>query len=375
MTKRANGQGSVYRDGDRWIAAVTVKDLAGRTKPLRRSAHTKREADRLLRTLQRDRESGLRLDRGEPSVRDVLREWLDAVRDEVRPATFASYEIQARLHIAPHIGHLPARALQASDARDVLRAAQERGLSPASVRYVRKCLHMALEYAVREQLVMRNVVEAVRGPQVPKPPIQPYTVEEITQLRTALEGQRLAALVDVVVAVGLRLSEALGLTWSAVDLEARRLRVDWQLQRDDDGFVLTEPKSASGHRVVGLPAFAAQSLRAHRVRQLEERLTIGDAWENELDLVFTTEHGRPLHRRNVLRWWQGLLEREGLPVRGLKELRHTAATLLHAQGATAKDVQETLGHSDVRITLNVYTALYDERKREIADRMDAALGG
>jgi integrase len=136
-------------------------------------------------------------------------------------------------------------------------------------------------------------------------------------------------------------------------------------------FTLDEPKSLHGRRTIQLPKFAADALRAHRDRQEFEAKRAGDAWDNELGLVFTTELGRPLHRRNILRWFQNLLEREELPVRDLKALRHTVASLLHHQGASPRDVMEALGHSDIRITLNTYTSLFAERRRELADGMDA----
>jgi len=116
------------------------------------------------------------------------------------------------------------------------------------------------------------------------------------------------------------------------------------------------------------------ALRGHRRLQVQERLRCGPGWSNDLGLVFTTATGRPLHRRNVLRWFQGVLRRAGLPVRGIKELRHTAASLLHAQGLSSREIMEVLGHSDVRITLNTYTHVFDENRRRAAEHMDAALG-
>ena len=185
----------------------------------------------------------------------------------------------------------------------------------------------------------------------------------------------------MVVALGLRESEALGLTWDDVDLDERTLRVRHQLQRRDGEFVLAPLKSLGSQRTVALPAFAGEALRRHHAAQSRERLALGVNWENVLDLVFITPTGRPLHRRNVLRWFQQLLEREGLPIRGIKELRHTAASLLHSQGLSPREIADLLGHSDVRITLEVYTHMFEEGKRRAADRMDelfparAALAG
>lgn len=374
MSKRGNGLGSTYQDGERWVAVVSYADLEGRRRRKKRMARSEREAKVLLRQLLGDVEGGVVLDR-DSTVADVIASWLPEVQEQVRPATYASYEAMARLHIVPAIGQLRARSLQPEHVRALLRDLTAGSLSPASVRYVRKVLHMALRHAEGARVVSRNVVTTVRGPSVPRTEIEPFTVEEIRRLLRAIEGERLKALVTVAVAVGLRVSEALGLRWEDLDLEAAVLRVRVQLLRQDGAFVLREPKTSSGRRDVALPTFAIAALKRHRARQNEERLASGPAWRGEpWGLVFCLEDGTPLHRRNVLRWFQDALEREGLPHRGLKELRHTAASLLHAQGASARDVMETLGHSDVRVTLNVYTHLFEDRKHEIAARMDAALG-
>lgn len=109
------------------------------------------------------------------------------------------------------------------------------------------------------------------------------------------------------------------------------------------------------------------------IAQYEDQLKAGGAWANDLDLVFTTGHGRPFHRRNVLRWFQDLLARVGLPVKGIKELRHTAASMLHSKGLSDREIMEVLGHSDVRVTMNIYTHIFDEGRRRAADKMDELL--
>ena len=119
---------------------------------------------------------------------------------------------------------------------------------------------------------------------------------------------------------------------AGLDLDARVVTVRHQLAFRAGGFELVEPKSHSGRRMLALPELAVAALRSHRRLQVQERLRSGPGWSNDLGLVFTSQTGHPLHRRNVLRWFQGVLRREGLPVRGIKELRHTAASLLHAQG-------------------------------------------
>jgi len=161
--------------------------------------------------------------------------------------------------------------------------------------------------------------------------------------------------------------------WADVDLEARRLHVRQQLQKQDGKLVLRPLKThAKGRRVIDLPDVLVAQLRAHRARQLEQRLLAGDRWQAS-DLVFTTKVGTPFSARNVYPEYIRLLARIGLPHRRFHDLRHTAASRLLAQGVPLHEVSKLLGHSGVQITADIYGHLAQERRREIADGIDAWL--
>ena len=133
-----------------------------------------------------------------------------------------------------------------------------------------------------------------------------------------------------------------------------------------------------GHRIhaptptIALPTVALFALKTHRVRQLEERLVAGGSWR-EHGLAFTSRIGTPLEPRNVTREFKNVLRRAGLPAVRFHDLRHTAATLLLVQGVSPRTVMETLGHSQVAITLETYSHVLPELRREAAAKMDAIL--
>jgi site-specific recombinase XerD len=114
------------------------------------------------------------------------------------------------------------------------------------------------------------------------------------------------------------------------------------------------------------------SLRAHAVTQAEDRERAGDRWQAS-GFVFTTKTGGPLDAKNVTHRFQALVKRAGLPQQRFHDLRHACASLLLAQGLNLKDVSETLGHSRIAVTVDLYGHMYDERRREIAERMDEIL--
>ena len=123
-----------------------------------------------------------------------------------------------------------------------------------------------------------------------------------------------------------------------------------------------DPKSAQSRRIVPLPAFCIAGLGQHRERQQLERDLAGDAWK-ETGYVFTSTIGTPLSDRNVLRDFHKLLTAAKLGKRRFHDLRHACVSLLAAQGVDAKEIAEIVGHSDVRLTKNVYQHSTDEAKR------------
>ena len=103
-----------------------------------------------------------------------------------------------------------------------------------------------------------------------------------------------------------------------------------------------------------MPGLVAAALKAHRTRQLKERLAAGGGWQDS-GLVFTTPIGTALDSRNSLRAFKAILKDAGLPDIRLHDLRHSCATLLLAQEVNPRVVQEVLGHSAITLTLGTYS--------------------
>ena len=276
-----------------------------------------------------------------------------------------------RLYIAPELGHRSLSRLAPQDLESLYGKLLAKGLSPRSVRLVHAVIHRALRQAERWSLVSRNVARLVDAPRPAAAEIRPFSPEEIRQLLTAAEGDRLGALYVLAVTSGLRQGELFGLRWADVDLDSELVRVRQQLHHTRDGWTFTEPKTRAGRRTVAIPRIAVAAMRQHRVRQNAERLRCGPAWE-DLDLVFTNETGRPCERRNLVRQsFQPLLERAGLRRVRFHDLRHSAATLLLAEGVHPKVVQERLGHASISITMDTYSHVLPTMQAEAAAKLDS----
>ncbi len=257
----------------------------------------------------------------------------------------------------------------------LLNAKSDTGLSPRTVAYIRSVLRQALRQGERWGMVGRNVASLAAPPRVPRREVRPLSPDQARRFLEAINGDRLESLYVLAIGTGLRQGEILGLSWADVDLDAATVTVTHALQRVDGRLVLVEPKSRTSRRVVPLPAFAIDALQAQRRRQRHDRLLAGSRWQaDERHFVFTTTVGTSLDGIAVTRRFQAILRVAGLPHQRFHDLRHAYASLLLARGVAARVVMETLGHSQIALTLNTYSHVMPALARAAADEMDALLG-
>jgi integrase len=384
MAKRANGEGSVRYDKDRkrWEGRVTVRLENG--KPIRRkvTGATKAEVRKRMQEVADAAEEGREVLRRTLTVGTFLQDWLDNVLPgTVAAATEAQYRQLARLYVLPHLGRKHLKTLQPRDVTLMLRAMEKQGLSSNSRRLARAVLRRALRYAEVNGYVTRNVAALADAPRVEAKEGKALTAEQARQLLASLKANRLEAAVTVALSLGLRRGELLGLSWRDVDLESTpaTLTVRQALNRTGTGLVLKQPKTRESRRTIHLPAPTVAALKRHRAKQAEERLKVGDLWQpapDDADLVFRTEIGTAIDPNNFGRAVRQLCKDAGLPgTWSPHALRHSAASLLLAQGVPLKVVSELLGHSSIRVTADVYSHLIDDAKTEAADAMATALWG
>jgi len=371
VANRGQGEGSIYRRADgRWCAAVKL-DGGGRRVFYGR---TRREAAEKLHAAMEARLRGASLNTAGLTTAMFLDRWLtESVAPKVRPKTYDGYESLVRLHIVPVLGPIALDKLGPADVQGLLNRKVADGLAPKTVLYMRGVLRTALNRAVRWGLVTRNAAALTDPPRYTPNEVRYLEPDEIRLLLHEIRGDRLEALFIAAIALGMRQGELLGSRWSDVHLDTARWHVRRQLLRRAGTVTFTDPKTARGRRTLDLPASLVAALRKHRARQLEERLVAGDQWLDG-DLVFSTPAGGPLDGTQVTKHLQQLARAAG--IRGLRfhDLRHTCATLLLAQQVPARVVMELLGHSQISLTMNLYSHVIPALRKEAAERMESALG-
>jgi integrase len=192
--------------------------------------------------------------------------------------------------------------------------------------------------------------------------------KQVGQLLTAARGDRLFALYALAVTTGLRQGELLGLQWEDIDLKVGSLAVRHILEEDNHTGVrrLAEPKTATSRRRVEIPRVAVAALRAHRKRAFAKGEIGG--------LIFRDTDGGPLRKGNLIRRsFKPLLTKAKLPSIRFHDLRHTAATLLLAEGVNPKVVQERLGHAQIHLTLDTYSHVLPSMQKDATARLDRLL--
>jgi integrase len=371
--KRGNGEGSITKRSDgRWMARYTVHTAIG---PKRKHIYgrTRQEVAEKLSKAVSDRVGGVVFDGDHETLEAYLRRWIDEVlRGTVKQSTLENYTYIVRLHIIPELGRVRLRALKSRDVRRLYREKLEAGLSPRTVQIIHTVLRKALQQAVRDDVLTRNVCDAVTAPRPTKKEMQPLTPEQAKSLLENVREDRLRGLYVLAITAGLREGELLGLRWDDVDLERKLLQVRRQLTRTRDGLSFTAPKRDKA-RVVRLTDIAIAALKAHREAQNEERARAGSLWE-ETSLVFTSSIGTPVDVGNLTyRSFRPLLKRTNLPRIRFHDLRHTCATLLLSKGTHPKIVQEMLGHANISMTMDTYSHVLPDMQEKAVSAMDDAL--
>jgi integrase len=376
---RKRGKGS-------WTVVIDLgRDPAkGRRRQLWQSVKgTKREAQSLLVQLLHQRDTGIDALPGKITVAEYLHRWLqDYARPNTAPKTYRCYEDIIRRHLIPILGTMPLTRLRPqhiqayySQALQTGRLDRQGGLSARSVLRHHQVLHTALRHAVKWQLLARNPADAVEPPRPGRHELRPVGPEEVRRLLSAADAKPHSTLVHLAIMTGLRQGELLGLRWQDVDLGASVLHVQQTAQwLPRQGFIFRQPKTAKSRRAVALSPETVRRLRQHRQRQLEERLSLGPAYQDH-GLVFATPLGMPIDPSNLRRAWGRIVKAAGLGHLRFHDLRHAHATLMLQQGVHPKVVSERLGHSGVGITLDIYSHVLPGLQAAAAAQLDSLVNG
>ncbi len=403
--KRGNGEGSIYPYKNGYAAYVWVTKPDGKRARKYAYGKTREEVHEKWLNLHAEAKRGPVATR-HPTVGAFLSYWLDSVvKPNLAPLSYVSYEGSVRLYIAPHLGSKRLDRLTVRDVRewvtklstvcqccaqgkDAKREPRRRRCcavgdcceaypSRRVVQAARDALRAALTHAVAEELISKNVASLVKVPKPRRRRIKPWSVAEASQFLTdaAARDDHLFAAWVLVLCLGLRRGEVLGLTWKSVDFERGELYVDHQIQRAGRQILHRETKTEDSDDFLPLPALCLKALRMRRAQQIGDRKAAGELWQNSHDLVFTTKYGTPIEPGNLTRMFALRARRAGLREIPLRNTRHTCSSLLVALKVHPKVAQRILRHSQIAMTMEVYAEASEEEVRAAIGKLSDVMGG
>jgi integrase len=402
-SRRANGNGTVYQRSDgRWVARAYLLMPDGSMQRRDFYGATEAAVNKKMVDAQSRSNLGIPAEATGWTVERFLLYWLDhVVKPERKPKTHQGYEIAVRVHLLPGLGTKRLNKLSGADVRLFLRRLESTCLcclhgydrrrtederrccavgrccqsvpSRRLVQQVHAVLRNALQAAVREELIGRNVAKlvTVSGPAYEID--RGLTVHQARKLLAVSRADRLHALYVLALYLGLRRGELLGLRWADLDLTGGVLEVRQTLQRIDGELRAVSPKTRSSRRTVPLIQVCVEALRRHRQHQARERLAAGSAWQ-DTGYVFTSTTGTPIEPDNLRRSWYPLRQAAGLDGVVFHGLRHTCVTLLLNLGVPPHIVRDIAGHADIDVTMTIYAHVSLDEKRAALDKLNEHLG-
>ncbi|MFG3022940.1 tyrosine-type recombinase/integrase [Streptomyces sp. NPDC048254] len=367
--RRPNGGGTISKRADgRYMGRAYVTDTDGNRVRKTVYGTTWDEANEKLGKLQDQERNGVPVPSRSWSLGEWLAYWLEhIVEPDSEHNTYVKYESKVRLYLMPHLGKKSLVKLTPAQVRAFM-ATLKRDKVPAPTRFeVLRVLRNALNRAIREELLTRNVALLVDMPKVSKDKGTAWNAREAVTFLRAARAHRLYAACVLVLVLGLRRSEVLGLRWRDVDFEGRQFTPVKQVQREKGvGLVLKDLKTESSQAVLPMPEFCARALEERRELQELERKIAGEHWaqEPDQDLIFSSEHGGMLDPVGFSRTFGRLVKRAGVRRITVRLARHTCGTLLAFLKVHPKVAQAILRHSQISMTMDVYTHVVGDSERE-----------
>ncbi len=313
---------------------------------------------------------------------DYLSHWLKSTSSKIEVTTYQSYSEMVYPHLIPYFNENGIKLcdITRKDIQGYIdykakcgRKDGKGGLSASTLRRHRVIMHMALDLAIREGYIKHNPCELIDLPKSKKYEPKYSNREEVSQILKALKGEAIFPIIYVIATYGLRKSEALGLRWRSIDLIGGTMTINNTVVKHATITTKERTKNESSYRTLPLNDDIKELFISIKAKQEENRKFFGKGYTDS-DYVFTWDDGRQFRPDYVYHAFSNFLESNGFRHITIHGLRHTCASILLSEGFNLKDVQETLGHSNIALTANTYGHLDMTRKKAVANQMSFDIG-
>jgi len=292
---------------------------------------------------------------------------------QLKEQTAEGYHSIIRYSLSPALGRLRLYEFRPHHISQYCISKLEQGLSRRTVRNHFRLLHKALNDAVKEGLLSANPCAGVTPPKVVQKEVNFLHTADLPRFFSAIQNVRWPYfyLFYTIFTTGLRRGEALALRWGDLNLDSRTVMVRESRQRVRGRDVIDSTKTPKGRRLIELLPSLVTHLRRYRGEVDTMRLLMGTELSRD-DFLFAHADGRPLEPNTATHTFSKTMRAAGIDL-NLRGLRHTFASIMIAAGVNIKVVSQTMGHSSVSITLDIYAHLMPGIGRPAAELMDGLL--
>lgn len=324
------------------------------------------------------------------SVKDYLNMWLVVYVDNfISPTATSGYNRNIN-HMIKHVGQLQLKNLRATHIQKAYNELLKHGrlnpskkdpsnvgLSNETVRRIHANFHAALNYAVKQRLIISNPADYVDIPEKVKYQANFLNSDELSDYIDALKGDKIYLPIAIAAMLGVRRGAAIGLEWKHIDFKKKTILIEqaWVYSEKDKKNIIKPPKSKNGIRILPLPQALSLLLKKEKLQQMENKLFWGQKYyQADYDFVCREPDGKPYKPQTFSGRFRHTLERHNLPHIRIIDLRHSLLTALMENGdISPKTISYIAGHHSVAFTFDTYGHVTDAMRKEAGDKIDAVI--
>jgi len=362
-------RGHVRKRGKKWCFVVDLPTIDGKRKQKWYSGYkTKKEAEKEMNRILNEINNNTLVIPNDSTIDEYLTYWLDSYKDKLSPTTISGYKIIIDKHLIPSLGKIKLSNLKPLMIQNYY---SEKDLSEMTLLHHHRLLRKALEDARKWQMISVNPCDLVNAPKPKKYKAKALDTHDIQSLLEKLEGNPLYIPISILLSLGLRRGELLGLQWKDIDYNNKIISIKRNLVRGVENHtegVVKEPKTEGRIRDLPISDRIIELFKQHRKDKWELQLYLTDYKDSEF--IFTEPNGDLMEPNNFTRRFRYFVDRNGFKGLRLHDLRHTNATIMLSSGVSAKVASKRLGHSNISTTMDIYSHVLDEMNKEATDKIE-----
>lgn len=368
--------GSIQKVGKKYRVTFEMGfDVNGKRLRKYTTVPSEREAKKLLTEFEYNQQRNLLVNSSKITLGKFLEHWMENyVKYNCEETTAYGYRNIIR-HVTGYIGSIELEKLQPLHIQQYYKhLMDERGLSPNTVHKHHANIRKALDYALKQQFVYRNVADAVVLPRKIRFEGKAYTKEQLKLLLEKVTGTKLEVPVHLAGLLGLRREEIVGLRWEYVDLKNRLLSIQEVRTSAGRETIIKAPKTEKSRRTLYIDDDLYEVLLKQQQLQDKWKSVLGNNYSDS-GYVYTREDGMPYRVNSVTEQFSTFLEKNQLPKIRLHDLRHTWCSILFNENISLKSISEAMGHSEIGTTSRIYTHSFDKVHKNTVSAMSKAIKG